>query len=381
MGKDRLRLLDISDFYGFHTGGIATFLNNKARVFQELGLPVEHRVVFPSHYDGTHQRFGSTFVSIKSLNIQGLAPNYFLHTKFQRLYRAIDEFRPDLIEINSTTTMAYAASAYANKKGIPLISVYHTDLVSSFQFLFRWPFIAKRVSSLYIPKLYNRCKATVVASKTFMDQLEGLGVKRLIHIPLGVNKDIFYPRSGFPSLSPILPKGLKRPIGVYAGRLSPDKNVHLLLDAIEKSNSPGSFLIAGDGKLKDKVVELGKKKGNVFYLGFLDNQETLAELFSFADYYVTACTSETYGLSLMEAQSCSLPVLCVDSPILRENLDPEASVFVPSPEDLSKALDAPLAVKRSKPKALDWREVFLKFFEVYSEHANAQTSKAALLEA
>jgi len=46
MNKDKVRLLDISDFYGFHTGGIATFINNKARIFQELGLPVEHRVVF-----------------------------------------------------------------------------------------------------------------------------------------------------------------------------------------------------------------------------------------------------------------------------------------------------------------------------------------------
>jgi glycosyltransferase involved in cell wall biosynthesis len=259
--------------------------------------------------------------------------------------------------------------------------VYHTDLVSSFQFLFRWPSIAKRVSGLYIPKLYNRCKATIVASTTFKNQLEGLGVKRLIHIPLGVNKGIFYPRNSFSSLFSIMPKGLNRPIGVYAGRLSPDKNVHLLLDAIEESSSPGSFLIAGDGKLKDRVLELGRKKGNVFYLGFLENQETLAELFSFADYYVTACTSETYGLSLMEAQSCSLPVLCVDSPILRENLDPEASVFVPSPKDLISALDVPPSGKRSKFKAMDWREVFLKFFEVYIGHVTPQTSQSVLLEA
>lgn len=384
MNKDKVRLLDVSDFYGFHTGGIATFINNKARTFQELGLPVEHRVVFPSHYDGIHQRFGSTFVSIKSMNVQGLAPNYFLHTRFRRLYRAIDEFQPDVLEINSTTTMAMAASAYAKQKGIPLLSVYHTDLVSSFRFLFRWPALAERVSRMYIPKLYNRCKSTIVASQTFLRQLEGLGIKRLVHIPLGVDKRAFYPRSSFPNLSPLLPDGLKRPIGVYAGRLSSDKNVHLLLDAIEATQSPGSFLIAGDGKLKDRLLELQTKRRNVFYLGFLENKDILAELFSYSDYYVTACTSETYGLSLMEAQCCGLPVLCMDSPILRENLDPKTTVFVSSPTGLEGALEAPPVNLRANSKALDWQEVFLKFFSLYVAHAgkaHLSDEKSLLLEA
>jgi glycosyltransferase involved in cell wall biosynthesis len=384
MNKDKVRLLDISDFYGFHTGGIATFINNKARIFQELGLPVEHRVVFPSHYDGVHQRFGSTFVSIKSMNVQRLAPNYFLHTRFRKLYRAIDEFQPDVVEIDSTTTMAYAASVYAMQKGIPLLGIYHTDLVSSFRLLFRWPALAERVSRIYIPRLYNRCKSTIVASHTFLRQLEGLGVNRLVHIPLGVNKRVFYPRSTFSALSPLLPKELQRPIGVYAGRLSSDKNVHLLLDAIEAKKSPGSFLIVGDGKLKERLLELQAKRRNVFYLGFVENQDLLAELFSFADYYVTACTSETYGLSLMEAQCCGLPVLCVDSPVLRENLDSKTSVFVPSPQILKSAMEAPPTSTRANSKAFDWQEVFLKLFALYTEYsgmAHLTPEKSLLLEA
>jgi alpha-1,6-mannosyltransferase len=182
----------------------------------------------------------------------------------------------------------------------------------------------------------------------------------------------------------LLPKALKRPIGVYAGRLSSDKNVHLLLDAMEASKSPGSFLIAGDGKLKERLLELQAKRRNVFYLGFVENQDLLAELFSFADYYVTACTSETYGLSLMEAQCCGLPVLCVDSPILRENLDPKTTVFIPSPQCLEDALGTPPISMRANSKALDWQEVFLKLFALYTEYAGMShlaPEKSLLLEA
>jgi len=63
---------------------------------------------------------------------------------------------------------------------------------------------------------------------------------------------------------------------------------------------------------------------------------------------------------------------------------PQTSVFVPSPQYLEDALGAPPINMRANSKALDWQEVFLKLFALYTEHAGMShlaPEKSLLLEA
>ena len=106
---------------------------------------------------------------------------------------------------------------------------------------------------------------------------------------------------------------------VYAGRLSEHKRVDLLLNAVSiaKEEIPHiKCCIIGDGPemggLRRLVKELGIEEG-VDFMGFLEREEDLIAGMKSSRIFVLPSTREGFGMSVLEANACGLPVVTVRS--------------------------------------------------------------------
>src|SRR5207248_2508282 len=139
-------------------------------------------------------------------------------------------------------------------------------------------------------------------SRGMCDYLRNLGVSRVIHQPLGVDAEVFNParrtaalrtRLGLPDAARVL---------VYAGRLSPEKNLPVLLQAFALLGHPYHLLLIGGERR-------GRPARNVTMLPYRRDSLELAQWIASADALVHAGTKETFGLVILEAMACGRPVV------------------------------------------------------------------------
>lgn len=116
---------------------------------------------------------------------------------------------------------------------------------------------------------------------------------------------------------PDLDRGLSTPPRfLYCGRLSPEKGVHVLLDALallrEADGVPvPRLVIAGDGPERRRLEEQARERGidgNVTFVGQLDRAALLEQL-AVADVCVQPSLSESFGKAWLDAMSWGLPVV------------------------------------------------------------------------
>jgi len=134
---------------------------------------------------------------------------------------------------------------------------------------------------------------------------------------------------------------------LFVGRLSPQKNVPLLLRALAGMSADFETTLVGDGELEDElkqaVADLGLR--NVSFHGRADGAE-LVELYRSADVFVLPSEREGMPLVLLEALAMGLPIVATDVPGNRDVVvDGQNGVLVP-PEDAHRLREALLEVTR-----------------------------------
>jgi glycosyltransferase involved in cell wall biosynthesis len=101
---------------------------------------------------------------------------------------------------------------------------------------------------------------------------------------------------------------------IFAGRLSPEKNIEILLDASRlyaQLNGEIELIIVGDGELRSSLERKCQDNGMdyVTFTGHIPNQLLLGSRFLDADVLVLPSLEERQGKVLLEAMACSIPVI------------------------------------------------------------------------
>ena len=117
--------------------------------------------------------------------------NYRLPLNPRRWAALLDALEPDLIEVGDAFHPAWCAWRVAQRRGIPLVAFYHSNLPQ---------IIGRRIGSVsertlghYVRWFYERCDVVFAPSRSMCDFLNGLGVRHTMHQPLGVDTEIFCP--------------------------------------------------------------------------------------------------------------------------------------------------------------------------------------------
>lgn len=148
----------------------------------------------------------------------------------------------------------------------------------------------------------------VVSKKTKKDLKRIKPSENSVIIPNGIN---------FEEISDIEAKSDGSDV-IFAGRLIKDKNVDLLIRAINilKGKNPDiRCLIIGDGPEKGKLLRLSDELGlqnNVRFMGFAKNYEDLIGFMKASNVFVLPSRREGFGMVVIEANACGLPVVVVN---------------------------------------------------------------------
>ncbi|HVJ03351.1 MAG TPA: glycosyltransferase, partial [Sphingomonas sp.] len=158
------------------------------------------------------------------------------------------------------------------------------------------------------------------------------GLTKVRHWGRGVDLDNFRP-----GLEPH-PKmaGLEGPVQLYVGRVAVEKN----LEAFLKTSHPGTRVVVGDGPAR---ASLEARFPEAKFLGPMFGAE-LAQAYAAADVFVFPSKTDTFGLVMIEALACGVPVAAypVTGPI--DVLTPETGAM---DADLTVAIGQALTKDRT----------------------------------
>jgi glycosyltransferase involved in cell wall biosynthesis len=120
---------------------------------------------------------------------------------------------------------------------------------------------------------------------------------------------------------------------IYAGRLIPSKNVHVLISAMTEviRRQEVVLYIAGEGPSKSDLMELARNldlQESVKFLGFLQYRDLWAHMKS-ADAFISLSSFEGMPNCICEAVACLTPVILSDIPAHRAFLDDDSALLVP----------------------------------------------------
>lgn len=271
------KILIISDTSEKQVNGVVTTLKNLAKELSLKNYDVRH-INSDSFYSFSLPFYKEIYWAINPHHIK----------------KYIDNIKPDYIHIATEGPIGFAAKLYLDKNNIPYTTSYHTMFPEYLEKYFKFP---KNITYSYLKWFHSKSKVVLSTTKSTKEILEEHGFKNVKEWTRGVNKEIFYaahPKSFYYDF-------LSSPIYGYVGRISKEKNIEDFLNL----PLPGSKIVIGDGPLKKK---LQKKYPDVTFTGYVFGDK-LASLYCSLDAMVFPSKSDTFGLVIIEALSCGVPVI------------------------------------------------------------------------
>ena len=201
-------------------------------------------------------------------------------------------------------------------------------------------------------RLLQRVDAFVTLTRAIEAELAefGLGAIPRHRIPNGVDLTLFTPAAVDERRALRARLGLPedRILCAFVGRLTPQKDPDLLLEAWAMGRRPDAHLVlVGDGPLRSRLevsVTSGPNPGRVTFAGATAD---VAPYLRAADLLVLPSRAEGMSNVILEAMACGLPVVATDVPGNREMLGGEdgAGLLVPArnPAPLAEAIDTLVA--------------------------------------
>jgi len=260
--------------------------------------------------------------------------------------RTIREFDPDVVHIATEGPLGLAARRFALRHDFPFTTAYHTRFPEYLYARLRLPL---SWSYAWLRHFHGKSRAVMAPTQVVVDDLVANGFQNVKLWSRGVDAEIFRPQ-------PSKRLDSEPPIFLYVGRVAVEKNVEAFLEL----ELPGSKWVVGTGPALERIREKFPKAN---YLGVLEREE-LARVYAAADVFVFPSRTDTFGLVLLEAMACGLPVAAYPVTGPRDVIgDSKAGVLH---EDLRTACLQALQLKRedalARARLFTWRAATEQFY-------------------
>ena len=248
-----------------------------------------------------------------------------------RAINIIKKWKLDVIHSHTEFGIGTFARIIAKQLDIPLVHTYHTMYEDYVHYITHGYFnksskkIVEYLTLFYCDKTAN--ELIVPTKKTYDLFKEKYEVDKNIHIiPTGIEIERFYKENVDHKKVTALKKQLMLLkddfVIVFVGRIAEEKNIVFLIEAqkeITKKYDNIKLIIIGDGPDSDKYKALSKKikvDNSIIFTGKVPWEEVPC-YYQLADVFATASTTETQGLTVIEAMAGGVAPLCVDDESFR----------------------------------------------------------------
>lgn len=280
-----MKILIVTDAWHPQVNGVVRTYENLVRELDMMGHDV--RVIGPGDFPHTMPMPGYDEIHLTLL-------------PWRILRKKIMGFKPDLLHIGTEGPIGLAARRYAARYELPFTTCYHTQFpdyiaARAGRYLSALEKPVHDMAVRYLRWFHKPSAALFTATESLESMLRGWGatcpIKRMTR---GVDETVFHPgpKSMFNDLA--------RPVALCVARLAVEKN----LDAFLSMDWPGTKVMVGDGPER---MRLEKTYPDAHFLGVKTGSE-LGDCYRSADVFVFPSKTDTFGMVMVEAMACGLPV-------------------------------------------------------------------------
>jgi len=257
---------------------------------------------------------GSYEGRVKTKLLPGLAVPFYPEVRmgwplFRFFQNAWSQTRPDLVHIVTEGPLGWSALKAAKKLKIPVVSDFHTNF-HTYSSYYKMG-LGRSLVKTYLRRFHNQTQATLVPTATLKESMELEGYQRLLVVGRGVDTELFHPSRRSTALRRTWKCSDSDPVFLYVGRIAPEKNLELLVEAFERISlqKPNAKLVlVGDGPLRNKL----KSRLPAAVFPGVRRGESLARYYASADLFLFPSLSETFGNVVLEAMASGLAVISFD---------------------------------------------------------------------
>ncbi len=317
-----MRIGLFSDTFPPFTDGVSTSVLMLKRGLEKIGHDVFVVTVNPESFKYKEEdnvlRIPGIKTGIYQYRLTGIYP-----IKAQSI---IKTWKLDVIHSHTEFGIGTFARIVARELNIPVIHTYHTMYEEYMHYITKGHFdAAGRKFAEYLTMFYcdKTVKELIVPTKKTYDLFkEKYNIQRAVHIiPTGIDVERFHKEN----INMKDVETIKKELGLnkndfvllFIGRLGKEKNIDFILNNfknLKKQIPTLKFVIVGAGPYLDTLKEIIDKEDieeDVIFTGRVQYTQ-IPNYCHITDIFVTASTTETQGLTVIEAMSAGKPVVCAN---------------------------------------------------------------------
>lgn len=360
-----------TDTYLPQISGVATSIKTLKEELEKQG----HEVYIFTTTDKHVKRYEDpTIIRLPSVPFISFTDRRIVYRGLFESYKIAKTYKLDIIHTQTEFSLGILGKMVGKALRIPIIHTYHTQYEDYVRYIANGKLIRPSMVKYIVRGFLNDLDGVICPSRIALNLLDGYSVKipkRII--PTGIDlREYERPDISQEDIAKLREKwaiASDETVLLSLSRVSYEKNIQALLANMPKilSNNPKvKLLIVGDGpyleELKEQAQDLAVMD-NVIFTGMVSHNET-ALYYKAADFFISASTSETQGLTYAESLASGKPIIAQSNPYLDDLItDKMFGTLYQTESDLADAvLNAIVSTPAKQEKV--WQK---KLYEISAE--------------
>ncbi|BDD41198.1 MULTISPECIES: glycosyltransferase family 4 protein [Streptococcus] len=401
-----MRIGLFTDTYFPQVSGVATSIRTLKTELEKLG----HTVFIFTTTDQDVNRYEDwDIIRIPSVPFFAFKDRRIAYAGFKTALKIAGRYKLDMIHTHTEFSLGILGKMIAKELDIPVVHTYHTQYEDYVHYIAKGKIIRPGMVKYLVRAFLSDLDGVICPSEIVETLLTSYNVpisKRVI--PTGIDLAKFErPEIGRDEID-----DLRTQLGIESddtmllslSRISHEKNIQAIVQAMPRilsENQKVKLVIVGGGpylgKLQSMIAELDLAE-HVQLTGMIAPSDT-ALYYKAADFFISASTSETQGLTFLESLASGTPILAHTNPYLRNVVTDKmfGTLYVREQELADAVIEAIVATPPMNPYVLDKKLYEIsstnfgrKVFEYYldlkisydfrKEHTNQDSVAESLLK-
>lgn len=356
-----MRIGLFTDTYFPQVSGVATSIRTLKTELEKQG----HTVFIFTTTDKDVNRYEDwQIIRIPSIPFFAFKDRRVAYRGFNTALDIAKQYQLDVIHTQTEFALGLLGVWIAKELKIPVLHTYHTQYEDYVHYIAKGMVIRPSMVKYMVRSFMSDLDGVICPSEIVYDLLLKYKIpieKRVI--PTGIELTKFQrpeiSESDLLQLREKLGISPKETMLLSLSRVSYEKNIQAILAAMPdvlQENSDVKLVVAGDGPYLDDLKEQARSLGisdHVLFTGMIAPSET-ALYYKAADFFISASTSETQGLTYLESIASGTPIIAHGNPYLDNVIDNKmfGTLYYQDRDLVGAILEAVIATPKMKEKVL-----------------------------